>query len=104
METLLDHQVTLAELKQFDGFHYADSLDDYRDYLSVIVGSRKTQDCLYLRIAELYDLRRNPAKAAEYRAKIKDRSVLKPYVFEDWCGPGKQSDYEQAPDPLREAA
>ncbi len=103
METLLDHQVTLAELHQFDGFHHADSLDDYRDYLSVVVNSRKTQDCFYLHIAELYDLRHNPAKAKEYIAKIKDRSVLKPSVFWDWCGPGKQSDQQQDSQPHRQA-
>ena len=101
METLVDHNVTLQEYRQLKD---SDGLDTYKECVPCFEDSQKGRDFCYKDIAELYDLRGNPAKAAEYRAKIKDRSVLKPYVFQDWCGPGKQSDYEQASDPQRQAA
>lgn len=104
METLLNHDVTLQELHKIRGSDGPYALEVYKECVPCFEDSQKGRDVCYKEIAELYDLRGNPTKAAEYRAKIKDRSVLKPYVFQDWCGPGKQSDYEQASDPQRQAA
>jgi hypothetical protein len=103
METLLNHDVTLQELRKVKETNYS-TVEGYKELIPCFVKSRKNQDIFYKEIAELYDLRGNPAKAAEYRAKIKDKSVLKPYVFQDWCGPGKQSDYQPMPEPERLAA
>lgn len=104
METLLNHQVKLDELKRFETFRHAESLEDYRLYLSIVVPDQQSQDYFYKDIAELYDLRGNKEKAAEYRSKIKDRSVLKPYVFWDWCGPQQQPDTQSISEPQRRAA
>ncbi len=99
METLLNHGVTLQEFKQLKG---SDGLDAYEECVPCFENTSQNQDVCYKDIADLYDLRGSLDKAAEYRAKIKDRSVLAPYVWWDWVGPAESSEGLQ--EPQRKAA
>lgn len=103
METLINHNVTLQEYRQLKD---SDGLDTYKKCVAFFENNQKCRDFCYKDIAELYDLRGKPAKAAEYRAKIKDRSVLKPYVFSDQLIPPPDfpADNRQESEPQRQAA
>ena len=104
METLLDHGITLAELHQFEAYEDWDSLDIYKENVSYFEDIPYNYDFCYKQIAELYALRGDSAKVAEYRAKIQDRSILDPYRWYDWAGTGQPSDHQVAPEAQRKAA
>jgi hypothetical protein len=101
METLLDHQVTLKELKQFDGFNHADLLKDYQNYVLCFDENQQSQDGFYLDIAELYDLRGDLAKANCVRRALyprpEGRGLSRKILV-------KPSDHQLAPEAHRHAA